>query len=96
MRDYLIARGYTNASVTKTRWVGKSEPITSCSKKLPHKKLVECLHADRRVQIEIVYKTETITNSAAPARCRRPPCHAAGFVGPIRSTAASWCRRGKL
>jgi outer membrane protein OmpA-like peptidoglycan-associated protein len=67
VRDYLIARGYTNASVTKTRWVGKSEPITSCSKKLPHKKLVACLQGDRRVQIEIVYKTEVVTPAKAAA-----------------------------
>src|SRR5262249_45375594 len=61
VRDYLIARGYTNASVTKTRWVGKSEPTTNCSKKLAHKKLVACLQNDRRVQIEIVYKSEVMT-----------------------------------
>jgi len=66
VRDYLIARGYTNASVTKTRWVGKSEPVTSCSKKLPHKKLVACLQGDRRVHIEMVYKKEVITQAPPP------------------------------
>ncbi len=66
VRDYLISRGYTNASVTETRWIGKSDPTTNCSKKLPHKKLVECLQADRRVEIQIIYKTETVTQAPAP------------------------------
>jgi outer membrane protein OmpA-like peptidoglycan-associated protein len=60
VRDYLVSRGYTNANVTKTRWVGKSEPTTTCGKKMPHKELVECLQADRRVEIEIVYKAEAV------------------------------------
>ncbi len=72
VRDYLIARGYANASVTKTHWVGKSEPITNCSKKLAHKKLVACLQADRRVHIEIVYKTEVVTQAPAPAPTTAP------------------------
>jgi OOP family OmpA-OmpF porin len=69
VRDYLIARGYTNASVTKTRWVGKSEPTTNCSKKLSHKKLVACLQNDRRVKIDIVYRSEVMT----PAGFTLPP-----------------------
>ncbi|MGE3623325.1 MAG: OmpA family protein [Bdellovibrionales bacterium] len=67
VRDYLIARGYTNASVTKTRWVGKSQPTTQCPKKMAHKKLVKCLQNDRRVEIEIVYKTEVMTLRSGPA-----------------------------
>jgi OOP family OmpA-OmpF porin len=82
VRDYLIARGYTNASVTKTRWVGKSEPVTSCSKKLPHKKLVACLQGDRRVQIEIVYKTEVMTPAKASSTLVPPP--AMPVMPPVR------------
>jgi OOP family OmpA-OmpF porin len=67
VRDYLIARGYTNASVTHTKWVGKSEPITNCSKTLKGKKLIACLQNDRRVQIDIVYKSEVVTPAGATA-----------------------------
>lgn len=54
VRDYLIANGYTNASVTETRWVGESEPSTSCPAE-KRAKLIECLHNDRRVEVEIGY-----------------------------------------
>jgi OOP family OmpA-OmpF porin len=79
VRDYLIARGYTNASVTKTRWVGKSEPVTQCSKKLPHKKLVACLQGDRRVHIEIVYKSEIVT----PAKTTSTPASVPPPIPPM-------------
>lgn len=81
VRDYLIARGYANASVTHTRWVGKSEPVTKCSKKLTGKKLIACLQNDRRVQIDIVYKSEVEGPVSAT-----PP--ATTLVAPPASTAA--------
>ncbi len=55
VRDYLIANGYTNASVTETRWVGKSEPTTNCTSNEKRTKLIECLQNDRRVEVEIDY-----------------------------------------
>jgi OmpA-OmpF porin, OOP family len=54
VRDYVIAKGYTNARVTETRWVGKSKPSTSCPKNETRKKLIACLQPDRRVKVEIV------------------------------------------
>jgi OOP family OmpA-OmpF porin len=53
VRDFLIANGYTNAQVTKTRWVGKSEPSTNCRSGEAHSKLIACLQQDRRVEIGI-------------------------------------------
>lgn len=64
VRDYLVARGYTKASVTKAKWIGKSKPTTSCGKKMAHKKMIACLQNDRRVEIEIVYRSEV----EAPAK----------------------------
>ncbi|MGB9153811.1 MAG: OmpA family protein [Alphaproteobacteria bacterium] len=55
VRDYLIAQGYTNARVTETRWVGKSEPITNCPGNKVNSKLISCLQNDRRVEVEIVF-----------------------------------------
>lgn len=53
VRNYLIANGYTNAQVTKTRWVGKTEPSTSCPDAGTRTKLIACLQNDRRVEVEI-------------------------------------------
>lgn len=53
VRDYLVANGYTNARVTETRWVGEAEPSTTCPASLKRTKLIACLQADRRVEIEI-------------------------------------------
>ncbi|MDP9127881.1 MAG: OmpA family protein [Pseudomonadota bacterium] len=64
VRDYLIGQGYTNTSVTKTRWIGDSEPTTNCSKKMAHAKQIACLQNDRRVEVQIVYRTETVTTPA--------------------------------
>ncbi len=57
VRDYLVANGYTNARVTETRWVGESEPSTSCPAE-KRSKLIECLHNDRKVEVEIGYTHE--------------------------------------
>ena len=53
VRDYLFAKGYTNARVTETRWVGKTEPSTNCPAKQERSNLIACLQNDRRVQVEI-------------------------------------------
>lgn len=54
VRTYLTAKGYTNARVTKTRWVGKSEPSTNCPGTQDRSNLIACLQNDRRVEVEIV------------------------------------------
>jgi len=59
VRDYLVAHGVTNASVTKTRWVGKSKPSANCDKDMRRVQLIDCLQPDRRVEVEIVYHAET-------------------------------------
>jgi OOP family OmpA-OmpF porin len=64
VRDYLVANGYTNARVTATRWVGKSEPSTNCSARETHAQLVACLHNDRKVEVEIEYLSEEQTPDA--------------------------------
>lgn len=53
VRDYLYERGRIRAEVVDLRALGESVSVTNCSKKLPKKQLVECLQADRRVEIVI-------------------------------------------
>ncbi len=57
VRDYLITHGYTNARVTETRWLGESVPATDCPDTLARAQLIDCLKEDRRVEIEIEYKS---------------------------------------
>jgi len=53
VRKYLISKGVVNAQVIETRWFGDSAPATNCPKKMPKKKLIECLQPDRRVEVEV-------------------------------------------
>lgn len=55
VKEYLAANGYNNASVTKTRWVGKTKPSAQCTGKLAHNELVSCLSPDRKVEVEVNY-----------------------------------------
>ena len=64
VRDYLIAKGYTNARVTETRWVGKSEPSTNCPAGKKRASLIECLQNDRRVEVEIGLVHDAKTSAA--------------------------------
>jgi outer membrane protein OmpA-like peptidoglycan-associated protein len=58
VRAYLVSRGFIKPSIAETRWVGKSEPSTSCSKYLPRAQLLNCLQPDRKVQVDIDYRAE--------------------------------------
>jgi outer membrane protein OmpA-like peptidoglycan-associated protein len=53
VRSYLFAKGYSNARVTETRWVGKTEPSTNCPAQQDRSKLIACLQNDRRVEVEV-------------------------------------------
>jgi OOP family OmpA-OmpF porin len=53
VRNYLFSKGYTNARVTETRWVGKTEPSTDCPAEQKRSNLIACLQNDRRVEVEI-------------------------------------------
>ncbi len=64
VRDYLVARDIVNTNVTNTRWYGKSEPSANCSANLPRAQLIECLTPDRKVQVDITYKSEMQESSA--------------------------------
>jgi OOP family OmpA-OmpF porin len=55
VRDYLVHKG-VNANATEVRWVGKTKPSANCAASLPRKKLIECLHVDRRAEVVVVYK----------------------------------------
>lgn len=60
VRDYLVAHEIVNTDVAQTHWVGKSEPTANCpkAKGKSKAKLIECLQPDRKVRVEIVYRTE--------------------------------------
>jgi outer membrane protein OmpA-like peptidoglycan-associated protein len=64
VRDYLVANGYTDARVTETRWVGKSEPTTNCPTAQPRAQMIKCLQNDRRVEVEIGYRQAGQTPNA--------------------------------
>ncbi|MFA4995120.1 MAG: OmpA family protein [Bdellovibrionales bacterium] len=53
VRNYLFAKGYTNARVTETRWVGEKEPSTNCPAEQERSNLIACLQNDRRVEVEV-------------------------------------------
>lgn len=48
---YLKSKGVT--AEVDTLGAGKTQPVTSCTDKLPRKKLIECLAPNRRVVIEV-------------------------------------------
>jgi outer membrane protein OmpA-like peptidoglycan-associated protein len=58
IRQYLVAHGYVNTNVTDTRWLGSSEPATTCHSKMNHIQLIACLQPDRRVELKIDYMTK--------------------------------------
>ncbi|MDD4617028.1 MAG: OmpA family protein [Alphaproteobacteria bacterium] len=55
VKNYLVERGYVNARVTETRWVGKSRPTTHCPNLKNKTALIACLQGDRKVEVEIVF-----------------------------------------
>jgi OOP family OmpA-OmpF porin len=65
VKDYLAKQGYTNASVTKVRWVGKTKPSTNCAAGSPRASLIECLSPDRKVEVEVNYTKTTKTRKGA-------------------------------
>jgi outer membrane protein OmpA-like peptidoglycan-associated protein len=59
VRNYLIDRSLIRARGIETRWVGKSQASTRCSKHLPRAELLSCLQPDRKVEVYINYQTQT-------------------------------------
>lgn len=64
VKEYLASQGYTNANVTKVRWVGKSKPSTNCGKQ-DRNTLISCLSPDRKVEIEVNYVKKTKVRKGA-------------------------------
>jgi outer membrane protein OmpA-like peptidoglycan-associated protein len=56
VRKFLVKSGFVGESAVKTRWLGDTEPSTDCPNNLPRKKLIDCLQADRRVEVEVMYQ----------------------------------------
>lgn len=48
-------RGYLNTTIAETRWFGEEDSVTQCDTNLKRAALVNCLHNDRRVTVEITY-----------------------------------------
>lgn len=59
VKDYLTSRGYLNTNLAEIRGLGKSQPVTKCNGIKNRQKLIECLGADRRVEVEIKYNEVT-------------------------------------
>ena len=57
VKEYLEKHGFSNSRVTETRWLGETVPVTECASDLARKALIQCLSKDRRVEVELEYKT---------------------------------------
>lgn len=71
VHDYLAGRGYLNTQVAKVRGLGKSQPITHCPKNESRNAQIECLGADRRVELEVQYTKTEVNNVLV-----QPPAYA--------------------
>lgn len=58
VKEYLSQKGYLNTTIADTQWVGETEPVTSCPQTLTKPDLVNCLAKDRRVEVQIDYRTK--------------------------------------
>lgn len=52
VKSYLAAKGLKTKNV-RVEGLGEANSVTHCDNKLPHKELISCLAADRRVEIEL-------------------------------------------
>jgi OOP family OmpA-OmpF porin len=55
VRDYLVSKG-VKAKKMEVRSLGKTVPKADCPADMPRAKMIECLHEDRRVEIEFSTK----------------------------------------
>jgi outer membrane protein OmpA-like peptidoglycan-associated protein len=62
VKNYLVSKGILTARVAETRWFGASMPATSCPHDLSRPALIECLQKDRRVEVEIDYRSEVVAD----------------------------------
>jgi outer membrane protein OmpA-like peptidoglycan-associated protein len=62
VQDYLAGRGYVSTQVARVRALGESAPITHCHQGLKRSDAIQCLRADRRVELELQYATTRIEN----------------------------------
>jgi outer membrane protein OmpA-like peptidoglycan-associated protein len=58
VKNYLVSKGISNASVADMRWFGDSFPAANCPENLQKPALIACLGQDRRVEIEIDYAVQ--------------------------------------
>lgn len=63
VESYLHQHGYLNTNVAKTRWLGESDPKTSCGDNLKRTELINCLQRDRQVTVEIQYNSNKTTRT---------------------------------
>lgn len=84
VRDYLVAQGFQNVNVTKTRWVGKSKPTAQCSGQKANADLIACLAPDRKVEVEVNY-TKTITTGKPKKAMKKPAKAAPAKVAPKKN-----------
>lgn len=68
VRDYLVAQGFNNVEVTKTRWVGKSKPTAQCAGTKKNNDLISCLAPDRKVVVEVNYVKTVVNDGMKPMK----------------------------
>ncbi|MDX1923132.1 MAG: OmpA family protein [Alphaproteobacteria bacterium] len=60
VQKYLNDHDYMNTSIAKVKAVGESQASANCDTKMKRTKKIGCLVTDRKVQVEVVYVTETV------------------------------------
>ncbi|NDE90254.1 MAG: hypothetical protein EB059_03830 [Alphaproteobacteria bacterium] len=90
VQDYLTQRGYLNIQIARVRGLGESNPITNCSKGQPRAAQIECLGADRRVDLEVQYTKTEVQNVVVPQTSAAPAAqnaHPIAYAVPVTEPA---------
>lgn len=61
VKDYLVRNGYMDVNVAEVRPLGESSPVTNCTTNAPRAQQIACLAPDRRVELELVYSKELVS-----------------------------------
>jgi outer membrane protein OmpA-like peptidoglycan-associated protein len=72
VQDYLAERGYVSTQIAKVRALGESAPVTQCPASLQRSDAIQCLRADRRVELELQYAATKVENKVVKPATVQP------------------------
>jgi OOP family OmpA-OmpF porin len=84
VKNYLVGRGYLNAQVVATRWLGEERPTAQCPRIKNREEMIACLAPDRKVEVEIIFNPreqgarpapqgQSMQQQRMPTRWQQPP-----------------------